>query len=244
MSTKSTLVYLLMLPLVLPGATQYSVHAQNQPVNGKISGTIKFEGVAPKVAPLSISHDRACQAAHPEPLYSETGQVNANGTLPNVFIFIKQGLRENMPVPPATPIILDQRGCMFVPHVLGVMVGQPLQILNSDPTTHNVQSAAKENRPHNQSQQPGAPPILWKFNHPEIMITLKCNVHPWMSAYLGVVDNPFYAVTGKDGVFSLRGVPPGRYVVEAWTETFGTQEKKVTVPANRAVTADFMFKLP
>lgn len=234
----------LMLLLLLLTAGRPTVCAQNQTADGKIFGTVRFEGTPPKPAPLSMSKDRNCESAHPAPAYSEDGQVNANGTLPNVFIFIKQGLHEDHPTPPTASVTLDQRGCTFVPHVLGVMVGQPLRVLNSDPTTHNVQTISKANRPHNQSQQPGAAPIIWRFNHPEIIITLKCNVHPWMTAYVGVVDNPFYAVTGKDGVFSLSGVPPGQYVLEAWTETFGTQEKKVTVPPNGSATADFTFRTP
>ncbi len=167
--------------------------------------------------------------------------MNANRTLPNVLVFIKRGLRESEPAPPASPVSIDQRGCVFIPHVLGVMVGQPLRVLNSDPITHNVQTITSENRSHNQSQEPGAPPIVWRFSHPEVIVRLKCNVHPWMRAYIGVVDNPFYTVTGKDGVFSLHGVPPGQYVLEAWTATFGQQEKSVTVPPNGTVIADFTF---
>lgn len=233
--------YALMLLLPSLTASQYFVYAQNQATGSKISGTIMFKGTAPKPVPLSMSKDRNCETAHPAPAYSEDGQVNANGTLPNVFIFIKQGLREDHSTPPTAPVTLDQRGCIFVPHVLGVMAGQPLRVLDSDPTTHNVQTISRANRSHNQSQQPGAAPIIWRFNHPEIMIKLKCNVHPWMEAYVGVVDNPYYAVTGKNGAFSLEGVPPGQYILEAWTATFGTQEKEVTVPPNAAVTVDFTF---
>lgn len=233
--------YALTLLLPLLTVSQHSAYAQNQAAGGKISGTVRFEGTAPKPSPLSMSQDRNCEAAHPSPAYSQDGEVNANGTLPNVFIFIKQGLHENHPAPPAVPVTLDQLGCTFSPHVLGVMVGQPLRVLNSDPTTHNVQTITSENRFHNQSQQPGGSPIIWRFDHPEIMIKLKCNVHPWMTAYLGVVDNPFYAVTGPSGTFAINGLPPGHYTLEAWTATLGKQEQEVTVPHNGAVTVDFTF---
>lgn len=231
---------MLLLPFLTAGFS--SLYAQDQAASGQISGTVRFEGTPPKPALLSMGGDRNCEAAHPAPAYSEDGEVNSNGTLPNVFIFIKRGLPESRSAPPAAPVIVDQRGCMFVPHVVGVMVGQPLRVLNSDPTTHNVQTISKANRSHNQSQQPGAAPIVWRFNHPEIMIRLKCNVHPWMSAHIGVTTNPFYAVTGPTGTFAIKGLSPGHYTLEAWTATFGTEDKDVTVQPGQAVTVDFTFR--
>lgn len=231
---------MLLLPLLTTGLS--SLYAQDQAANGQISGSVKFEGTAPKPLLLPMNGDRNCEAAHPAPAYAEDGEVNANGTLPNVFIFIKQGLAESHPAPPAAPVTLDQRGCVFIPHVVGVMAGQPLRVLNSDPTTHNVQTVSSENRTHNQSQQPGAAPIVWRFSHPEIMIRLECNVHPWMKAYIGVTTNSFYAVTGSSGTFSIKALPPGHYTLEAWTATFGTEDKDVTVQPSQAVTVDFTFR--
>ncbi len=130
---------------------------------------------------------------------------------------------------------------MYRPHVLGVMAGQELRIVSSDPTTHNIHPMPKQNREWNQSQPPGAPPLVKKFAHPEVMIPVKCNQHPWMRAYIGVTSNPFFAVTGNDGAFVIRALPPGEYTLEAWTATFGTQERKVTVKPKSSSVVDFKF---
>lgn len=233
--------YASILLLSLLTAGQRLAYAQNPAASGQISGTVSFKGSAPKRELISMRSDRNCEAAHPAPAHSEDVEVNANGTLPNVFIFIKRGLPEDYQAPRAAPVTLDQRGCMFVPHVLGVMVGQPLRVLNSDPTTHNVQTISTENRPHNQSQEPGAVPIIWRFNHPEIMIRLECNVHPWMRAYVGVTTNPFHAVTGPRGTFTIKGLPPGHFTLEAWTATLGTEDKEFAVQPDRTVTINFVF---
>lgn len=238
---KNGVRYVLMLLVPLLTAGQYSVYAQSRAASGRISGTVSFKGTAPKRALLSMRSDRNCEAAHPAPAYSEDGEVNANGTLPNVFVFIKSGLHGNHLAPPSTPVTIDQRGCIFVPHVLGMMVGQSLRVLNSDPTTHNVQTISTENRSHNQSQQPGAAPIVWRFSHPEIMIRLECNVHPWMRAYVGVTTNRFYAVTGPSGTFTIKALPLGHFTLEAWTATFGTEDKDFAVQPDQTVTVNFVF---
>lgn len=212
-----------------------------QPAGGEIAGKISFSGERPKLARIQMDQDPVCAALHSEPVYAEDGAVNSDGTLPDVFVYVKSGLQQsNFPVP-KSPVILDQRACMYVPHVLGIRVGQELRVVSSDPTTHNVHPTPKENREWNQSQIPGAAPIVKKFTKPEIMIPVKCNQHPWMKAYIGVTTNPFYAVTGKDGTFAIKGLPPGNYTLVAWTATFGTEEQSVTVPASGSATADFTF---
>src|SRR5207244_8879880 len=128
------------------------------------------------------------------------------------------------------------------PHVLGVQVDQTLQVVSSDATTHNIHPQPKDNREWNESQAPGAAPLDKKFARGEVMIPVKCNQHPWMRAYIGVVKNPLYAVTGSDGSFTIKGVPPGDYTIEAWTATFGTQDQKVTVAPKETKTVDFSFK--
>jgi len=140
---------------------------------------------------------------------------------------------------PQRPVVLDQQGCLFVPHVLGIMVGQILKVLNSDFTTHNIHVLPKYNLQWNKSRPPGAAPFYEKFLHPEIMIPVKCNEHPWMNAYIGVVSNPFYDTTGTNGTFTIKGVPAGEYIIEAWTATLGTQEKKVRVRSHQTTTLDF-----
>jgi Carboxypeptidase regulatory-like domain len=210
--------------------------AQN---SAAISGKISFEGTPPRRGVLDMSADAVCAGEHSEPVLAPDGEVNSNGTLPNVFLYI-ESVPGNFPTPPAAT--LDQGGCMYEPHVLGVMVGQTLRIVSQDPTTHNVHFMSKVNRAWNQTQEPGAPPLLHKFSRPEIMIPIHCNHHPWMSAYLGVTSNPFFAVTGNEGTFSIKGLPPGEYTLHAWTATFGSQEQKVTVRAGETAEANFTFK--
>ena len=214
-----------------------------QAASAQMSGRIYFKGTKPKLARIQMDQDPVCAAEDTEPVYVQDGAVNSDGTLPNVFVYIKSGLQQsNFPVP-SQPAVLDQRGCIYVPHVLGVMVGQELKVISSDPTTHNVHVLPKDNREWNQSQIPGAAPIVKKFTHPEIMIPVKCNQHPWMRAYIGVTSNPFFAVTGSDGTFTIKGLPAGNYTLAAWTATFGTQEQNVSVQAGQSATADFTFGL-
>jgi plastocyanin len=233
---------------ILAGWVFQSALAQMIPVDqataGEITGKVSFEGTPPDRPVIAMDKDPVCVAAHSEPVRVEDGAVNSNGTLPNVFVYVKQGAEKySFPVP-TTPVTLDQRGCIYQPHVLGIMVGQELQVVSDDPTTHNIHPMPKKNREWNQSQPPGAPPITKKFTEPEIMIPVKCNQHPWMRAYIGVTQNPFFAVTGSEGTFTIKGIPPGEYTVEAWTATFGTREQKVTVRPKESTTVDFLFKAP
>jgi hypothetical protein len=145
---------------------------------GKIQGKVDFEGTKPKLERIDLEQaDPVCVAAHPQPIYEEDGAVNSNGTLPNVFLYIKDGLTKKLP-PPAEPAVLDQKGCTYQPHVLGVMVGQELRVLSSDPTIHNTHFLTKENKDWNSTQTPGAAPLVHRFTKPEIMISVSCNKHP------------------------------------------------------------------
>lgn len=208
---------------------------------GEIRGKVLFQGEKPRLATIQMEADPVCAELHTSPVYVEDGAVNSDGTLPNVFIFVKHGL-ENQTFPiPSKPVILDQHTCVYQPHVLGVMAGQELLIVSSDPTTHNIHPMPKDNREWNQSQPPGAAPMVKRFAHPEIMIPVKCNQHPWMRAYIGVSSNPFYAVTGADGTFAIKGLPAGEYTIGAWTATFGAQEEKIIVPANESIALNFTF---
>jgi plastocyanin len=211
---------------------------------GEVKGSILFHGAKPHQLELSMTPDPVCASEQIGPVYDEDGQVNANGTLPNAFVYVKAGpVRQNYP-PPSTPVILDQVRCAYKPHVLGIMVGQPLKVLNSDPTSHNTRVVPKNNRPWNITQEPGSQPFTKRFIHPEVMIAFVCNQHPWMKAYISVTSNPFYAVTGQSGTFTLTNLPPGRYTLEAATATFGTQDKQVTVEPGRTVAVDFTFSSP
>lgn len=209
---------------------------------GEITGKILFEGTKPHLPQISMAQDPECvRELHGQTIRPEDGRVNSNNTLPNVFVYVKSGAQGDHFPTPSSAVTLDQKGCVYVPHVLGIMVGQPLKVVNSDFTTHNIHVMSKDNPQWNQSQPPGAMPFYKKFAHPEVMIPVHCNEHPWMKAYIGVVTNPLFAVTGREGTFTIKGVPAGEYTLEAWTATFGTEEKTVTVHAHKSTSVDFTF---
>jgi plastocyanin len=210
---------------------------------GEVSGKISFQGGRPKLKPIMMDQDPVCVKAHAgKTVDFEDGEVNANGTLPNAFVYVKSGVEKYTFATPKEQAVLDQKGCMYIPHILGVMVGQDVHIVSSDPTTHNIHPMPKDNREWNESQAPNAPPIDKTFARQEIMIPVKCNQHNWMRAYIGVMKNPFFTVTGSDGTFTLKGLPPGDYTIGVWTATFGEQDQKVTIGPKEKKTVDFTFK--
>jgi plastocyanin len=209
---------------------------------GVLKGTIRFAGAKPARKAIDMSGDPACVSAHQGKAYDESVVVNPNGTLANVFIYIKSGLEGKTFETPPAPVRMDQKGCGFQPRVIGIQTGQTLEVANDDPVTHNIHPLAQINREWNHSQGAGDAPIERRFARAEVMIPVKCNIHRWMRAYIGVVDHPYFAVTGKDGSFEIPNVPPGDYVIEAWQEKLGTQEQKVTVNPQGRVEANFVFK--
>jgi plastocyanin len=205
---------------------------------GVITGTITFDGAPPPARPLRMDSDAKCI---PGPAsVSELLVVGPANGLQNVFVYVKDGLGQRTYAVPTTPVVLDQKGCQYVPHVFGVQVGQPVQIANSDPTLHNVNSAPRQNRPFNFGQVPKTPAVTRTFDASEIGVPFRCDVHSWMNAFAGVVPHPFFAVTSADGTFEIKGLPPGTYTIEAWHERLGTQSQSVTVdgkaPAQFAAT--------
>jgi hypothetical protein len=208
---------------------------------GSIAGKVAFTGQAPKFKPLSMDADAVCASKHKEAVYPETVVTNSNGTLRNVFVYVKSGLEGKSFAAPQDPVTIDQNGCMYKPHVLGIQARQTLKVVSSDDTTHNIHPMPKVNREWNVSQPPKADPITQVFSRPEVSIPVKCNQHPWMKAYINVVDHPFFAVTGEDGTFEIKGLPPGNYTLEAVQEQYGAQTQQVAVAAKQKATADFAF---
>ncbi len=206
-----------------------------------VTGKVTFEGTAPKAPPINMSAEPDCSKLHSGPVQPDIVAIGAGGALQNVFVWVKAGLEGKAFQPSTTPAVLDQKGCIYTPHVLALQKGQPLQVTNDDPLTHNVHPLPKVNPEWNKSQTPGAPAIDYQFPRQEIMLPVKCNIHPWMRAYISVVDHPFFAVTGADGTFTVKGLPPGTYTVEAVHEELGAKEMSVTLADAGSATADFVF---
>lgn len=208
---------------------------------GNVTGRITFEGAVPAARAVRTDSDPNCVQAGVT-VTEESVVVGDGGALQNVFVYVKDGLGDlRFPVP-ATPVLLDQKGCRYVPHVLGVQVGQRVEVLNSDQTLHNVHATPTTNQEFNTGQPLAGMKHNHQFSTKEVMVPFKCDVHPWMHAFIGVLDHPYFAVTGADGTFSLTGLPPGTYTVEAWHETFGTQTQTVTIGAREAKEIAFAFK--
>jgi len=209
---------------------------------GNVTGRIAFEGTPPKPNVVRMDSDPNCV----QPGVTTTEElvlVGDGGALQNVFVYVKDGLGDlRFPIP-STPILLDQKGCHYVPHVLGVQVGQTVEVLNSDPTLHNVHAVPTANQEFNTGQPLAGMKHIHQFSTKEVMVPFKCDVHPWMRAYIGVLDHPYFAVTGIDGTYSLKGLPPGTYTVEAWHETLGTQTQTVTIGASESKEIGFSFKM-
>ena len=206
---------------------------------GGIAGAVAFEGDPPAAQPIDMSEEPDCAAGHPDGVMTQHALVT-DGQLANVFVYVKEGLSMEFPAP-SQPVVLDQKDCRYHPHVLGIQVDQPLQIQNSDPVLHNINSQPTANRGFNISQPQQGMQTTRDFGVAEVMIPVKCDVHGWMNAYVGVVDHPYFAVSAADGTFSLPNLPPGDYVVEAWHELFGAQTANVTVPEGETATVGFTF---
>ncbi|HXZ79926.1 MAG TPA: carboxypeptidase regulatory-like domain-containing protein [Terriglobales bacterium] len=203
-----------------------------------VSGTVKFDGTAPKPQKIDMSQDPACGSG---PNMTETVVVD-NGDLANAFVYVKDGLGDRTFETPKDAVTIDQQGCRYHPHVLGVMTGQEVKVVNSDNTTHNIHPTPKDNREWNESQAPKAAPLEKSFAREEVMLPVKCNQHPWMKMYINVVKNPFYAVTDKNGKYTLTGLPPGTYTIAVVHEKGWTQEQKVTLAPKDSKTVDFTVK--
>jgi hypothetical protein len=225
--------------LVLMGAAW--VHAPTGQGGATVTGKVKFTGKAPANPLIDMSEEPKCKAKYTAPPREQIVEVNPNGTLADVFVYVKSGLPASYKAPaPTGPVTLDQDGCRYHPHVFGIGVGQTLAIKNSDGILHNIKAKGMKNRPFNISQ-PTNMTSERMFSAPEVMVPLECNVHGWMHAWLGVLPHPFFGVSGTDGSYAIRGLPPGTYTIEAWHEKYGTQTATVTVTGSETKPVDFSF---
>lgn len=231
--------------LFLAAAILHSPTTSHGADTATIRGAVNFTGTPPTMPKIRISADPTCSDARKgEAPTRQDVVVNRNNTLKNVIVYIKSGLPAGKSYPmPAEAAVLDQRGCMYEPHVFAVRVGQDLKILNSDPTIHNIQSKSQVNPKFNEFMTSNkVPPKFQKFTKAEMPIPIKCDVHPWMIAYAGAFEHPYFAVTSEEGAFEFKGLAPGEYTVATWHEEYGAQEQKVTVADGEAKEASFTYK--
>lgn len=208
---------------------------------GTISGKIMLDGDAPEADAVQMAADPNCAGLHDSPVMTEFVITDAEGGLQNVFVYLKSGL-EGMRFPvPSEPVVLNQEGCVYVPHVLGVQVGQEVQILNSDQTLHNIHATPSANREFNIGQPVQGMSTTRTFDTVEVMVPFKCDVHRWMNSYAGVLDHPYFAVSGADGSYTIGNVPPGDYTVGVWHERYGEMEMAVTVAESGMADASFTY---
>lgn len=223
------------------GGTTATTETAGARGGGSISGMVNFTGTAPKNPTIDMSEEAACKAKYPSPPMDPKVAVTG-GHLANVFVYVKGGIPAGARyAAPTTAAVIDQDGCMYTPRVFGVMVGQSIDIKNSDPTLHNIKAVPTANRGFNISQPTKGMTTTRTFNTEEVMVPLQCNVHSWMNAYVGVLSHPFFATSGGDGGYMITGLPAGTYELVAWHETLGTRTMTVTVGADEKKTADFAF---
>lgn len=225
-------------------APTLNVGGVDQP-GATIKGVVKFSGRQAKRKPIRMSADKYCESVHSaeNPPLSEQYVFGDNDTLQNVFVWISKGLEGKTFTPPATKVVMDQHGCTYVPHVVGVMVNQEFDIHNSDNTLHNVKVITNHNGSFNEGMPVKDMVLAKKFTKPEMAMPFKCDVHPWMTAYVHVMEHPFFAVTQQDGTFTILGLPPGEYEVSVWHEfdKFTPDHAKVTVTLAEGQTKEVTF---
>lgn len=211
---------------------------------GQISGKVEFKGKAPKADVIKMNSDAVCSAAHKEKVTSDDFVVNDNHTLRNIFVYVTEGIKkESIPPVPTSPVDFDQVGCMYKPSVLGIRAGQTLHILNGDGTMHNVHAMPKSNTGFNVGMATKGNTKDRKFDHAEMGIHIKCDVHPWMNAYINVMDHPYFAVTDNKGNYKIDGLPAGEYTVQTWHHNpkVGSKTQKVTVKDGGTAIANFEY---
>ena len=221
-----------------PGATKVDTATA-----GDVKGMVMLDGAAPMNAAIKMNADPVCVKANTTPQFQET-YLAKDGHLGNVFVYVKDGLGNYVFDTPTESAKIDQKDCRYDPHVFGVRVNQPVEIVNSDPTLHNIHALPKANQEFNNGQPIQGMKMSHTFTAKEVMVPFKCDVHGWMNAYVGVLDHPYFATTDADGKFELKSLPPGTYTIEAWHEKMGAMTQSVTIGAKETKELNFTFKAP
>jgi len=206
-----------------------------------LKGVVKFDGTVPKPTRIDMSDDPKCAKLHPGGVTTSDIVTDGHGGLEDAVVYISDGLAGRTFEPPQTPAVLEQKGCLYQPHVLAMQANQKLDVVNADTTTHNIHPSPKNNREWNKSQPSGVP-IEETFAREEVSIPVKCNVHPWMHGYIAVFKHPYFAVTGKNGSYEIKNLPAGTYTIQVWHEKLGTATQKITVGSSESRTVDFVLK--
>lgn len=241
------ILLLLLVAVFAASAVDHEVRAASPasaapvPTVATVHGVVKFEGTLPKATRINMSADSSCSKLHPGGVMPDDLVEDENGGLENVIVFVSQGLEGRTFEQPAQPVVIEQKGCMYVPHVVAMRANQTLEVVNSDKTVHNIHPMPSNNREWNKAQPPGTP-LEETFTREEIAIPVRCNVHPWMRSYIAVFKHPYFSVTGRGGSFDLKALPPGTYTLEAWHEKLGTATQKVNIEANQTKSIEFVFK--
>jgi hypothetical protein len=225
-----------------PAAPAEPVLTLDPTTTGTISGKVVLDGAPPTAKKINMGAELACVQAHSTPVDSPEVVEGSRGALANVAVYVKSGLGNYHFDTPTDPVVLTQKGCMYDPHVLALMVNQPMQVVNGDPVLHNIHVVARDNRSWNRSETAGMEAFSETFAHPELAVVIKCNVHPWMRAFAFVFAHPYFEVTTKTGEFALKNVPPGTYTIEAWQEKYGAQDQTVTIGPKESKTISFTYK--
>jgi len=245
-STKN-LILTIAITVTMGISSRQSVHAGSSgstasPAgSASVKGTVSFTGPAPAAKLINMAADPTCAKQHANAVLTQDVVTDKKGDLENVIVFVSDGLGDRTFDPPAQPVVIEQKGCLYEPHVLAMQANQPLEVVNDDPVMHNIHPMPNNNREWNKAEVPGSK-IDESFPRPEIAIPVKCNLHPWMRGYIAVFKHPYFVVKGKDGSFDLSNLPPGSYTLTAWHEKLGTMTQKITVGANETKNIDFVFK--
>jgi plastocyanin len=209
-------------------------------VTGTVTGDVRVAGAVPAMTQVRFSGFPECGAQHREPVPAGDLRVQ-DGKLAGAFVWLKDGLGDRVFAIPTEPVEIDQSGCLYQPRVAGARVGQTIRFVNGDPLLHNVHGTPKASPPWNVSLSRRGAMREIRLDRPEIMVAVRCDLHPWMQAWLGIVDHPYFAVTGPDGAFTLPDVPPGDYTLAVWHERLGTRETRITLPPKGTATATFTY---